>query len=150
MEGKEKERKGEIHQCMVGCSLSAPYWGPGPQPRHVSWLGIKLVTLWFAGQCSIHRATPARAHALRFKNTFPILTSSTELESKREAGSPEPGNGADVFHSPLLPKPCMLTGYIVHKCSCLLASPAPQVTPYLFLTTLAPSSLSFLLTLCLF
>ena len=38
-----------------------PYWGPGPQPRHVPWLGIERVTLWFTGQCSIHWATPARA-----------------------------------------------------------------------------------------
>ena len=28
--------------------------------RHVPWLGIKLVTLWFAGRHSIHWATPAR------------------------------------------------------------------------------------------
>ena len=24
------------------------HWGPGPQPRHVPWLGIELATLWFA------------------------------------------------------------------------------------------------------
>ena len=46
---------------MSGCLSCAPYWGPGPQPRHVPWLGIKLVTLRFAGQHSIHWATPARA-----------------------------------------------------------------------------------------
>ena len=46
---------------MCGCLSCAPYWGAGPQPRHVPWLGIRLATLWFAGQHSIHWATPARA-----------------------------------------------------------------------------------------
>ena len=46
---------------MCGCLSCAPYWGPGPQHRHVPWLGIEPVTLWFAGPCSIHWATPARA-----------------------------------------------------------------------------------------
>ena len=32
----------------------------GQQPRHVSWLGIELETFGFAGQHSIHWATPAR------------------------------------------------------------------------------------------
>ena len=32
---------------MCGCFLHAPYWGLGLQPRHVPWLGIKPVTLWF-------------------------------------------------------------------------------------------------------
>ena len=35
---------------MCGCLSCAPNWGPGPQPRHVSGLGIKPVTLWFAGR----------------------------------------------------------------------------------------------------
>ena len=34
---------------MCGCLSCAPHWGPGPQPRHVPWLGIEPVTLWFAG-----------------------------------------------------------------------------------------------------
>ena len=45
---------------MCGCLSSAPYWGPGLQPRHVPWLGIELATLWFAGQLSIHYATPVK------------------------------------------------------------------------------------------
>ena len=44
-----------------GCLLRDSYWGPGPQPRHVPWLGIELVTLWFSGRRSIHWATAARA-----------------------------------------------------------------------------------------
>ena len=46
---------------MCGCFLHAPSWGPGLQRRHVPWLGIKPVTLWFTGRHSIHWATPARA-----------------------------------------------------------------------------------------
>ena len=34
---------------MYGCLFHTPYWGPGLQPRHVPQLGIKPVTLWFAG-----------------------------------------------------------------------------------------------------
>ena len=57
--GKEKGRK--IPMC--GCLSRAPYWGPGPQPRLVPCVGIKPATLWFAGRCSIHWATPARAQS---------------------------------------------------------------------------------------
>ena len=32
--GKEGERKGEKHQCVVA-SHAPPYWGLGPQPGHV-------------------------------------------------------------------------------------------------------------------
>ena len=46
---------------MCCCLSNTPYWGPVPQPKHVPWLGIKLVTLWFTGQHSIQWATPARA-----------------------------------------------------------------------------------------
>ena len=52
-QGREKGR--EIS--LWGCLLPACDWGPGPQPRHVPWLGIKLVTFWFSGQSYIHWAT---------------------------------------------------------------------------------------------
>ena len=57
--GREGEREGEKHLCVVA-SYTPHTWGPGPQPRHVPWLGIKPTTLWFTGQHSIHWATPAR------------------------------------------------------------------------------------------
>ena len=39
--GREGERrKGRRDESICGCLSSAPYWGPGPQPRHVPWLGI--------------------------------------------------------------------------------------------------------------
>ena len=60
--GREGEREGEKHQCAV--VLHAHYWGPGLQHRHVPWLGIKPVILWFTGRHSIHWATPARAYFL--------------------------------------------------------------------------------------
>ena len=41
---------------MCGCLSHAPCWGPGQQPRHVPWLGIKPATLCFTGQHSIHWA----------------------------------------------------------------------------------------------
>ena len=55
----ERKRGRETSRC--GCLSCTPNWGPGPQPRHVPWLEIKLATLWFAGWHSIHWATPARA-----------------------------------------------------------------------------------------
>ena len=57
--GTEGERGRETSMC--GCHSCTPYWGPGPQPRNVPWLGIELATLWFTGCHSVHQATPARA-----------------------------------------------------------------------------------------
>ena len=52
---------------MCGHLSCVPYWGPGPQPRYVPWLGIELETLLFAGRHSIHWATPARVQYLILK-----------------------------------------------------------------------------------
>ena len=38
----------------VWLSLLHPLLGSWPTPRHVPWLWIKLVTLWFAGRYSVH------------------------------------------------------------------------------------------------
>ena len=57
--GGEGEREGEKHQLVA--SRVSPTGGLGLQPGHVPWLGIKLATFQFAGQCSIHWATPATA-----------------------------------------------------------------------------------------
>ena len=56
LDGGEGKREGEKQHCVV-----APYWGPGWQPRHMPWLGIEPVTLWFTSWHSIHWATSARA-----------------------------------------------------------------------------------------
>ena len=60
-EGRSGRKRGR-ETSMCGCLLCAPYWGRGLRPRHVPWLSIELVTLWFAGWHSIHWATPARAY----------------------------------------------------------------------------------------
>ena len=63
--GREGEKEGEKHQCtretLIGCLSYAPSQGPGPQSRHVPWLGIELAIFRFAGQCPTHWATPVRA-----------------------------------------------------------------------------------------
>ena len=50
-EGREKDRERNINAWLP---IAYPNWGPVLQPRHVSWLGIKLVTLWYPVQHSIH------------------------------------------------------------------------------------------------
>ena len=48
-EGKGKRKRGrETSAC--GCLLCTCHWGPGLQPRHEPWLGIKTMTLWFTGR----------------------------------------------------------------------------------------------------
>ena len=60
--GREGEKELEKNINMWLPLTHPPYWGHVPQPRYVPWLGIKLVTLCFAVQWSIHWATPARVH----------------------------------------------------------------------------------------
>ena len=67
--GREGEREGKKHQCVVASGM--PPIGdlarhPGMCPR----LGISPVTLWFAGQCSVHWATPARAEMWETQHPF--------------------------------------------------------------------------------
>ena len=56
--GREGEREGEKHQCArdisIGCLSHTPYWGSGPQPRHVPCLDIEPSTFQFEGQHSVH------------------------------------------------------------------------------------------------
>ena len=53
--GRKKGRETSVcKKYMDPLPLAHPTWGPGPQLSHVSWLGIKLSTSWFAGQHSIH------------------------------------------------------------------------------------------------
>ena len=82
--GRKGEREGKKHQCVVA-SHAPPYWGPGPQPRHVPWLGIGPATLCFADPCSIPWTTPARAESSIFKiakrNVFSPLKASSKALS---------------------------------------------------------------------
>ena len=78
-EGKERERN--IRTISTCLPLTCPLWGPGLKPKHVPWLGIEPVTLWFAGQHSIHWATPARAQLpCRFK----IVHKKKKVEDMRK------------------------------------------------------------------
>ena len=65
-EGKGGRKKGR-ETSMCDCPSSTRCRGPGPQPRHVPWLGIKPATLWFTVQRSIHWATPARGPPLSYQ-----------------------------------------------------------------------------------
>ena len=56
---KKRERNISVQDKLIGCLSHAPNRGPGLQPRHVPWLGIKLATFWLAGWHSVHWATPA-------------------------------------------------------------------------------------------
>ena len=48
-EGRKRGRETSVCR-YLSCG---PHWGPGLQPRPVSWLGTERTTLWFAGQHSI-------------------------------------------------------------------------------------------------
>ena len=51
--GREGERKGEKHPCVV--ASRTPHTGePGLQSKDVPQLGIEPATLWFTGWHSIH------------------------------------------------------------------------------------------------
>ena len=45
--GREGEREGEQETSTCGCLSLGPHWEPGPQPRHVPWLGIEPTTTLF-------------------------------------------------------------------------------------------------------
>ena len=78
-EGKEKERERNIN---VWLPLTWPHWEPGPQPRHVHWLGIEPATLWlFIGLRSGHWATPARAPLKFYKNLKKNVRDKREMLS---------------------------------------------------------------------
>ena len=87
-EGKGKRKRGS-ETWMCGCLSCAHKWWPSLQSRHVPWLGIGSVTLWFRGLCSIHWAIPTRADVrssclilLAFK-TINFLLSTTLTPAQR-------------------------------------------------------------------
>ena len=49
---------------MCGCLSCAPYWGPGPQLRHVSYTGNQTSNPLICRLAFNHWATPARAKCL--------------------------------------------------------------------------------------
>ena len=77
---RKGEREGEKHPCvrdtLIGCLLWTPNWRPGPQPRHVPWLGIKLVTFGSSGRHSLYWAMPARAIIILKYNNLNIFVTN--------------------------------------------------------------------------
>ena len=64
---REGERKGEKHGSVA--SHTCPNQGPGPQPRHVPWPGIQLMTFHFAVWQPTNWAMLARAYPSLFSIT---------------------------------------------------------------------------------
>ena len=64
-----RRKRGRVTS-MCGCLSHTFHWGPGPQPRHVPWLGIKPATLQFADPYSTQWAIPARVYCLIFMHVF--------------------------------------------------------------------------------
>ena len=62
---------------MIGCLSHV-------QPRHVPWLGIKLVTFWFTGWWSIHWAIPAKAVCIIFLRFYLFISREKGKEKERE------------------------------------------------------------------
>ena len=54
---KGGRKRGRETLASIYCLLHAPNWGPGPQPRHVPWLGIEPANCQFTGQRSMYWAT---------------------------------------------------------------------------------------------
>ena len=62
-QGREGEREGEKHQCVVA-SHATPTGDLACNPDMCHRLGNQPVIIWFAGPHSIHGATPARTPSL--------------------------------------------------------------------------------------
>ena len=60
--GREGEREGEKHQCVVASLL-----GTWPATQACALTGNQLATLWFTGWHSVYWATPARAENIMLK-----------------------------------------------------------------------------------
>ena len=86
---RERGREGEkISMC--GCLLHTLNGGPGPQCKHMPWLGIEPATFQFTGRHSLHWATPARAFLaflkikLSSKSVLFLLKTTLETHHKEK------------------------------------------------------------------
>ena len=71
-EGKGERKRGRLIS-MCSCLSCTPYWGSGPQSRHVPWLGIEPATFRFAGWHSTHWSAQARASVLFSTWTYCLI-----------------------------------------------------------------------------
>ena len=55
---------------MCGCLSHASYWGPGPQSRHMLWLGIEPATLPLS-----HTSQGLTAYLIKQKFLWPLMSS---------------------------------------------------------------------------
>ena len=72
---------------MCGCLSSAPLLGTWPATQACALLGIDPGTLWSAGWCLIHGATPARAHLIFNGNFWGVRIGPSSLEEAQEVTS---------------------------------------------------------------
>ena len=109
---KKKERN-------INCFSQGPSWGAGLQARHMPWPEIELVSFWFAGQSSVHWATPTRAIFLSFSFLFFFFLKRFYLFLDRGEGKEkEKERNINVWLPLTLPLPgtwpatqaCFLTG----------------------------------------
>ena len=75
---------------MCGCLLHAPCWGPGPQPRHVSRLGIEP----FGSQAGAQSTEP-RQPGIAFNFDIIVGSPAVVRDNKRSLHSFPQGN---TFH----------------------------------------------------
>ena len=78
---RERGKEGKKHQCVretwIGCLSHAHNWGPGPQPRHVPWLGIELATFWFTESALNQSTEPHQPRqSIMFTLFFSIILGS--------------------------------------------------------------------------
>ena len=73
--GKWRRKRGR-ETSMCGCLPCTSYWGPGPHPRHVPWLGIDLATGLQASTQSTepHQLGQKRQRLLTWPKTFCFLS----------------------------------------------------------------------------
>ena len=128
---------------MCSCLSCAPSWGPGPQPRHVPWLGIKPVHRWFTGPCAIHWAPPARVICWLFSFFFLILIfycySITVVCLFSPSLHPTPAEHTSLphLHPPPWFCPCVLYSSSCNPLSSLSPPHSPLTIVRLFLTSMS-------------
>ena len=72
--GRGRETLICARQAMIGYPLHASSQGPGLQPRHVIWVGIKPATFQFSGWCPTHWATRDRVRLVMASGSKSVMS----------------------------------------------------------------------------